>query len=313
MQKESETVMPLKAVYSYYFPEVRRVIDHIAANYPHETFLQSIEPGLDDYHKPVIESYIKHFRAQLPDLKNFPYQYVNGGASEGIFHILAQIAATNNKKPLYVLEGEYEGYSGYGANLGLHFEIVKETGDFKNVEPGIIFISNPSARDGNIIPNEEINAACEAGHKIIYDATYVGLTNLYKFDLKNENIIAVLTSLSKPFGLYYHRIGFTFTRNEMRTLEVNKWFKNILSLKIAKDVLDGIGETQLVNKYRSFQTEAIQKMKDELEISAIPSQVVLLASARNGTVSSEFEKYSRKHNYRFCLTPYFLIKERGNV
>ncbi len=311
--QEIEKTMPLKAVYSYYFPEVRTIIDKIAADYPHETFLKSVNPGLDDYHKPVIESYLKHFEHQLPDLKNFPYQYVTGGASEGIFHILAQIAATGNKKPLYVLEGEYEGFAGYGANLGLSFKTVKETSDFERLEPGIIFISNPSARDGNIIDNREIIAACNAGHKVVYDSTYVGLTNPYKYDLNHENIIAVLVSLSKPFGLYYHRIGFTFTRAEMKTLEVNKWFKNILSLKIAKDVLENIGETQLVDTYRANQSEAIKKMETDLKIKAKASNVVLLANAPKESIPNEFENYSRKHNYRFCLTPYFLMKERGHI
>lgn len=308
-----ETLMPLKAVYAYYFPEVRAVIDKIAANYPHETFLQSIEPGLDDYHHPVIESYIHHFENQLPDLKRFPYQYVAGGASESIFHILAGIASSKEDKPLYVLEGEYEGYTGYGNNLGLNFVTVKEPRDFIKTRPGIIFISNPSARDGNIIDNKDILDACEAGHKIIYDATYVGLTDPYRFNLEHKNIIAVITSLSKPFGLYYYRVGFAFTRFECKTLEVNKWFKNILSLKIAKDTLDTIGETELVDKYRKCQNEALLQMEKELEIHAKPSHAVLLGHAENETVPKDYENYSRRHNYRFCLTPYFLKKEKEST
>lgn len=281
--------MPLKAVYAYYFPEVREVIDKIVADYPHETFLKSVKPGLDDYHRPVIESYLRHFEHQLPDLKKFPFQYVTGGASEGIFHILSRIAAEQTKKPLYVLEGEYEGYAGYGANLGLNFQTIREPSDFLRTEPGIIFISNPSARDGNIIQNEGIIAACNAGHKIVYDATYVGLTNPYHFDLEHENILVVITSLSKPFGLYYYRIGFTFTRFEMKTLEVNKWFKNILSLRIAKDVLNNIGETQLVDKYRAFQDDAIRKMEEELGIQVDPSQAVLLGNAKK----AQFHRVSK--------------------
>lgn len=311
--EQKEKPAPLKAVYCYYFPEVRAIINQIVAEYPHETFLQSINPGLDDYHHPVIESYLHHFENQLPALKTFPYQYVTGGASEGIFHLLAQIAAFPKNKPLYVLNGEYEGYVGYGANLGLRFDTVNETSDFLKIKPGIIFISNPSARDGNIISNEEILAACKAGHQIIYDATYVGLTDPYRFELNHENIIAVIVSLSKPLGLYYHRIGFTFSRFEMKTLEVNKWFKNILSLRIAKDVLDNIGESELVNRYRTYQEEALLQMEKELGVRADPSQVILLGHAKNGTIPAGWENYHRRHNYRFCLTPYFLKKERGFV
>lgn len=310
----SEKLHPLKAVYSYYFPEVRGIIDRITAAYPHDIYLQSIEPGLDDYHLPVIEAYLDHFRNQLPDLPVFPHRYVTSGASEAIFHLLAKIAASPQKEPLYVLEGEYEGYTGYGRNLGLTFSTVPETDSLPSLPPGIVFLSNPSARDGNIIENEEIKALCEAGHRIIYDITYVGLTDPYRFDLTHPNIIAVIASLSKPFGIYYHRLGFTFTRFEMKTLEVNKWFKNIFSLHLAKNLLQEIGESELVDRYRPVQTEAIGQMARDFGFQPAASQVVLLASAGKDIIPDSegevFEKYNRQHNYRFCLTPYFLAKER---
>lgn len=311
MSHENEKTLPLKSVYSYYFPETRKIIDGLVKNYPHEIFLQSINPGLDDYHIPVIENYIKHFESQTPDLKNFPYKYVTAGASEGIFHYLAKIASSDSKKLLYVLEGEYEGYAGYGQNLGLKFNTVHETEDFKSIKPGIVFISNPSARDGNIIGNDEIISIADAGHKIIYDTTYVGLTDPHHFNLDHENIIAVLSSMSKPFGLYYYRVGFAFSKIEMKTLEVNKWFKNIFSLTIANEILTKIGDDELVKKYRSYQKESIARMSNELNLNTSPSDVVLLSNAQNGDIGSGFENYSRKHNYRFCLTPYFLEKEVG--
>ncbi len=311
-EKQNKT-LPLKAVYCYYFPEVRSIIDRVVAAYPHETFLQSINPGLDDYHFPVIASYLRHFENQLSDLSQFPFQYVTAGASEGIFHFLARLAAVADKPPLYVLNGEYEGYQGYGANLGLNFTVVPEAEDFPKLDPGVIFVSNPSARDGNIIDNSLINAACQAGHKVVYDLTYVGLTDPYRFDLSHENIIAAFVSLSKPFGLYYHRVGFTFSRFALPTLAVNKWFKNILSLDIAKAVLETIGETELVDRYRSFQDDAIAQLQKDHALTVQPSQVVILGSAANGTVPAGWENYSRRHNYRFCLTPYYLKKERGFV
>lgn len=312
---KTEKLRPLSAVYSYYFPEVRDIIDRLTATYPHDIFLQSIEPGLDDFHLPVIKAYLDYFRDQLPNLPDFPHRYVTSGASEAIFHILAQIAASPNKiGPLYVLKGEYEGYTGYGRNLGLTFSTVPETDSLLGLTPGIVFLSNPSARDGNIIENEEIKALCEAGHGIIYDITYVGLTNPYRFDLAHENIIAVIASLSKPFGIYYHRLGFAFTRFEMKTLEVNKWFKNIFSLHLARNLLQEIGESELVDRYRPAQTEAISQMARDFGFQPLASQVVLLASAdKNIIPDSEkeaFERYNRQHNYRFCLTPYFLAKEK---
>jgi|CXWL01.1.fsa_nt_gi hypothetical protein len=310
--EKSEKTLPLKAVYSYYFPEVRRIIDSITSAYPHETFLQSVTPGLDDYHVPVVSSYLRHFENQLPHLETFLHQYVTAGASESIFHLLARISAFEREKPLYLLTGEYEGYAGYGANLGLQFESVAEPENLIGRKPGIIFLSNPSARDGNIIDNDRLISICEAGHQIVYDVTYVGLTDPYRFNLNHPNIIAVLASLSKPFGLYYHRIGFAFTRFEMKTLEVNKWFKNILSLTIAREVLEQLGPDQLVNQYRSYQREALHTMEEQYHLHVDPSQVVLLGHAQNGQLPSGWENYSRRRNYRFCLTPYFLEQERSS-
>ena len=54
-------------------------------------------------------------------------------------------------------------------------------------------------------------------------------------------------------------------------------------------------------------------MEKELNLQAHPSEVVLLASAKNEKIPAGWENYSRKHNYRFCLTPYFLEQERGKV
>ncbi len=311
---KTEKLLPLNAVYSYYFPEVRSIIDRLTATYPHDVFLQSIEPGLDNFHLPVIGAYLDHFRGQLPDLPDFPHRYVTSGASEAIFHILAQIAASPKKEPLYVLAGEYEGYTGYGRNLNLSFSTAVETSSLLTLPPGIVFLSNPSARDGNIISDEEILAICEAGHKLVYDITYVGLTDPHHFGLAHENIIAVIASLSKPFGIYYHRLGFAFTRFEMKTLEVNKWFKNIFSLLLAQNILTTIGERELVDRYRPTQTEAVNQIGEDFGFVPKPSQVVLLASTeRNGLPEDKKEawgKYNRHHNYRFCLTPYFLAKEK---
>lgn len=307
-------LFPLKAVYSYYYPEVRKIVDKLTAIYPHNIFLQSIEPGLDDYHFPVIEAYLDHFHDQLPDLPAFPHRYVTSGASEAIFHLLAHIAASPKKEPLYVLDGEYEGYTGYGENLGLSFTVAAETDSLLTLPPGIVFLSNPSARDGNIISNEEVLAICEAGHKIIYDITYVGLTDPFRFDLAHENIVAVIASLSKPFGIYYHRLGFAFSRLEMKTLAVNKWFKNIFSLLLAKNILAEIGEKELVDRYRPIQSEAVARMAEDFGFVPKKSQVVLLAYAEKNSLTKNqgrnWEKYNRRHNYRFCLTPYFLAKER---
>lgn len=306
-------IEPLKAVYSYYFKEVRDIITEIVREYPHDVFLQSVHPGLDDFHKPIIKSYLHHIQNQLPDLSNFSYQYVTTG-SEGIFHTLSEILAFKKDTPLYVFAGEYEGYTGYGNNLGLEFNVVNYSDDFSKLTPGIFFISNPSAKDGNLLPNNLLEKIGQCGHEIILDVTYVGLTQPIQIFADKPYISKVIVSLSKPFGLYYYRIGFMFSRQPMPTLEVNKWFKNIFSLIIADKVISQIPASSLVQKYRPWQQRAVQELSLQWGIDVKPSQVLLLAHVHISNVPEnlrpKLEKYRRDDTYRFCLTPFFLDYEK---
>ncbi len=185
------SLTPTKTVYCYYFPAVRDLISSLANPFPHDVFLRSIDPGLDDFHEKAINQYLKHMKDQIPDLEKFPFQYTSAGASESIFHILADIAAYRKDIPLYVLEGEYEGYAGYGENLNLAFKVVSSEQDFSQLPKGIFFISNPSAIDGNSWSEAFINTIGDAGHEIIYDLTYVGLTEPRQFAVSHPAISTV--------------------------------------------------------------------------------------------------------------------------
>ncbi len=298
-----------RTVYCYYFPEIREIIDKITKKFPHEIFLQSIEPGLDNFHTPVINKFIEYHKSQTPDLKDFENRYYTSGASEGIFHILVKIKTENPRAIIYVLKGEYEGYREYGSRIGLKIVAVEKNQDFSKLEPGIFFISNPSARDGNIIPNYVINEICKI-HKVVFDGTYIGLTKNNLFDLKNKNILAVIFSMSKPFGLYYYRIGFVFSREKIKTLEANIWFKNILSLIIADNILDTIKPQYLYNKYKPLQKEIIAEINKRENLNLKPSDAILLAYSDK---AESLEKFKREDFYRLCLTPYFLLREKQNA
>lgn len=304
---------PTKAVYGYYFPEVRHLISEITTSFPHELYLQAISPGLDDFHLAIFSNYLARTESLLPGLSTFKYRYPTSGASEGIFHTLAQIVALHRDTPLYVLKGEYEGYSAYGANLGLKFESIEFDRCPKDLTPGIFFISNPSARDGNIIPNEYIAALGEAGHEIILDLTYFELTEPHTFLVDHPAISTVFISFSKPYGVYYHRIGFTFCRKENLTLSPNKWFKNILSLLIARRISETFKPSELSARYRSGQQQAIANFNARYGFEPRASNVILLAYAHRDEIPKnkrdELVQYLRGNVYRFCLTPYLLDQE----
>ena len=296
-----------RTVYCYYFPEIRKIIDDITKNYPHNIFLQSIEPGLDNFHFPVIEKFIDYHSKTLPDLKDFKYRYFTSGASEGLFHLLVKIKTKNPNAIIYVLKGEYEGYKEYAQRVNLGVIEVEDSEDFSALKKGTFFISNPSARDGNIIDNKLIDKICRY-HEVVFDATYAGLTQEYRFDISSKNIIAVIASMSKPFGLYYYRIGFAFSREPIETLEANIWFKNIFSLIIADRIFDTIKPRELYNKYKPIQKKIISRINEKEKLGLKPSDVMLLAcSTEKNTL---LEQYRRGRFCRICLTPYFLENEK---
>ncbi len=296
----------IRAVYCYYFPEIRKIIDEVVKDYPHEIFLSSITPGLDDFHFPIIDKFIKFNEKTVPGLKGFKYKYFTEGSRQGIFHLLVKIRNEESKTPIYVLKGEYEGYKEYAIRIGLKVIEVDENEDFSKLKSGIWFISNPSGRDGNIIENDFINKICE-NHRVIYDIAYVGLTKEYEFDVTHPNIIAVVGSMSKSFGLYYYRAGFTFAKDSLETLIANKWFKNIFSLVITDKILDKIKPQELYKKYKPIQEKIIKKINCENNLNLNLSDVILLANTKD-----KIKEFMRGDEFcRLCLTPYFLNRENN--
>lgn len=303
-------IKAIKSVYSYYFPEVRKVVDDISKKYPHSLLLKSVFPGLDDFHQPLIQKYIQKSQKYQKGLGSFSYSYFSNGSSEAIFHLLVD-ALFIEKIPVYMLKGDYEGYREYTKNLGGNIiEVEDDPIIIKKLPLGRWFISNPSSRDGNLIDNSKIKYICDLGHQVILDLAYLGLTKEYQIDLTHPGIIAVVASLSKPYGLFYSRIGFTFSRKPLPTLYPNKWFKNILSICIGEKILDSFDFGYFYKKYKSWQETAIKQMSRENGVRALPSDVLLLSFLPKEKVSKnyqeKFQDFLRGDNYRFCLTPYFL-------
>lgn len=312
--KELKTI---KAVYSYYFPEIRKLISENTADFPHGEFLKSIKPGLDDFEKPIIKKMIAFYKKDVKGFEGFDFCYPTNGSSEGIYHLLARIKKEDSEAPIYTLEGEYEGYRESAAGLGMKVQEIKEDIIMiKKLPKGYWFISNPSGRDGNILKETLINQIADSGHKVILDLAYLGMTKRKMFDISHSNIIAVLTSMSKPFGLFYYRVGFTFCREPVQTLYGTKWFKNILSLIIADKVFGTFTSDYFYNKYAIRQKEILGQIKKETGITLSRSDVLILthlAEEDFKKLSQEQKKlvepFKRGPGYRFCLTQYFLERE----
>ncbi|MDA2922747.1 aminotransferase class I/II-fold pyridoxal phosphate-dependent enzyme [Patescibacteria group bacterium AH-259-L07] len=328
----------LKAVYSYFFPEVRPLI-HLGDKISDELFLTSTSQkkastllkrlsfkkplevpatpegniDLDMIHVPIIARIVDAYTPYIPALKDFSHTYPTAGSSPGIFHLLA-LLKTKGIDSIYVLEGEYEGYKEYGKTLGVKVvEINPDITDIGELKSGFWFISNPSARDGNIIPNEFITSLCNAGHTIILDFAYVGSTRPYTFDVSHENIFAIVMSFSKPYGVFRFRIGgFAFSRKPIPSLYGNKWFKDIGRLLIALKIVEELSPGVLYTKYRLIQEKIIQEINKDFGLGLRASDALLLGYLIQDDIIKYpkslldmIRPFKRGGGYRFCLTPYF--------
>ena len=340
----------LKSVYCYICPEVWPLLNEVHNAIPRSMYMvttpveevrRALNPvfyptleipatsegyvNLDEIHVPIIER-IKRilgvYSRSVRGLAGFRYAYPTPGSSEGIFKLLIQ-NKVDGPGEINVLNGEYEGYGEYAGPDDLKMKVnhVAIEDAVKN-KAGAWFISEPSARDGNILPANFINELCDAGNNLVVDLSYVGATRPHQFDVSHENISAVLLSLSKPYGVFRFRIGFTLTREPLHSLHGNKWFKDperlLQGLKLVEELgpTDN-GSTRLYAKYRPVQEQIVREINQEHGLGMRASDSFLLAylteedAARlNSRQLALIEPFKRGNGYRFCLTPYFEEKER---
>ena len=301
----------ITTVYSYYLPEIRALITDLTRDYPHDVFLRSISPGLDDFHHPIIEKLVAAHQHDVPHLASFAQRYPTAGSEEGIREYLTLLQGQGVQQ-IYVWPGDYEGYREVAKTRQIAAVEVEYDCDPATLPPGHWFLSNPSARNGMIVPPEKVQAIAEAGHQVFYDLSYLGATDPAVFDVGHPNVAAVAISFSKPYGLFYYRVGFTFCREAIPALYANKWFKNVYGLLIAERILDEIDPAQLARKYKRIQADIVAQINQAFELGLSASDAFLLAklpaaaAARLPADRQELiGRFKRADWYRFCLTPYF--------
>lgn len=314
-------------VYSLVYPEIQNIIDRIAKDFPHDIYKEAWTKKQDVMHDEFLDRWKLWSRPFLPNIKwelEFPQAYPCNGSSEAIRESLAMHAAHNDKPTIHVFRGEYEGYravaEGYGIDVceydraawrsWIRYDRVLKPGD-------CFYISHPSSLDGNIWPDmDEFLLEMMKYHpevKIRLDLCYLGTTS-GGWTLKNIafNVDMIFFSLSKVFGVYYHRIGGVFSKLPMPGLFGNRWFKNLFSLRLGTTLMKEFGPFDLPAKYHPLQVEAVAHLNEHtLDANITPSDVVLLAhrpTTRQGDCSAVIEDWERplvRQNYlRYCLTPY---------
>ena len=277
------------------------------------------------------------------DYDAYPYRYPTAGASEALRHIIydhaikSRMIDETRPSPIHVFFGEYEGYKAYAEAVGI--EVIEHDRDdwatiYKEVSVTDLFIvSQPSAIDGNVWPhfNEFVATFGDTWNEefrpLVIDVTYVGAVPessiKARFNLNHDAIRCVVFSLSKPFGVYYDRIGGVWCRDEDMGLFGNKWFKNLTSLTIGTSLMHHNSVFDYPEKYGALQKARVAAVGEALGLPAFqPSDVYVLASYKlpddvtafltRGEMASYLTRSGTGGVIRVCLTP-GMAKEIGTA
>lgn len=260
------------------------------------------------------------------DRTNYPFHYPTAGASEAIRQLIFDhVAKYGRSATIHVFEGEYEGYRAMAEAAGLKFKEHPRDDWKESFGPGriddLFMISQPSAIDGNVWAdfNDFVHHMSFGGRlsgNVIADITYVGAIPegalTARFDLNAPSIKAVVFSLSKPFGVYYDRIGGVFCREQNLAMFGNKWFKNLTSLKFGTALLKAYDVFDIPRFYAGAQERAVQKAREAFSYHFHASDVVMLAIGTPIPNDPLSDYLKRGDNLRICLTP-SMAEEAGTT
>ena len=306
-----ETMKLSRTVYSCTFKESDEVFNKVIskpafATEFHQPWATDKMKVSDDFFK----SWMSWTSKVLTGIDGFEFKYPTAGSSEGVREVIYQAAL--NKRTVVVLDGEYEGYAAYTNAANGQLVVVNRDNFFVEIQTlpeDILFVvSNPNSLDGNLI--SEIDTMFSAlamirpAVEVLIDLTYVGVVDFdnYKIDLSHPNIKYACFSLSKPFGVYYHRIGGMFSKKPLLGLYGNSWFKNITSLLYGTELMNSFSLTELPKKYKQVALDVLAEHAPEL----IPSHVWLLGHLNTSDVEilAKYKEFTRTpNNIRVCLTP----------
>lgn len=309
-----------KTVYSLVWPETENVVRRT---------LSDVERLLERHRRP----HLKQQDAIGPDfaaiwwewsgiasgsVNQWGHFYPTAGASEPIREVIDELSSKHGV--LIVFEGEYEGYAAIAQGNNTPVQHVPRASWKDNwlalqkaLDAGEIayaqwWISEPSAINGCVWDGfDEFVATVGSDDRIELwlDATYIGATTAprpYPL-ISPKYVTGVVFSLSKPFGVYYRRIGGCFSRRAVNNLWGNMWFKNIDSIELGKQLLTDQSNCSLANTYKTEQTRILSEWNKGHSQIWLPSDVVLLAHAQTRPHTENDDRYRRGDFYRICLTP----------
>jgi hypothetical protein len=304
-----------KTVYSLCFPETKKVLESLwnKSEGLHDMYSETWTKKQDNYHLSFAETFKEWSKPNLTvNWDDFPFFYPTNGASEAIREQLAYLSTKENKR-IFVFDGEYEGYEAVATALNMVVVKInreKYTEYAKEFEQGgSFFISQPSSIEGNVW--NEFNAfmsylSIYDNVSVYIDTVYVGcISKEYSIYLDFEIIKGVFFSLSKAFGVYYHRIGGVFLKEANPLLYGNMWFKNVFSMRYGEELMKQFNVYYFPKKYNEQKLKAIKKLESVMNLKIRNSDALLLTTIVKDTFEHE-KLLSRSKNskeIRVCITP----------
>jgi hypothetical protein len=302
------------AVYGLVLPETRAMVRRLWAERPETLYEAAHDDRQDQGHVVFLDAWRSWVGPLVSGLPGFSHHYVTNGSSEAIresvWSLVAAAHAARLAPHVHVFAGEYEGYAAYsraaGATVVTHHRQRWAEDDTTYVAGALHrwYVSQPSAIDGNVWADfpSFLSTMAARGIDVAVDLAYVGAApDQSALDLSLPNVSHVFFSLSKIFGVFYHRVGGVLSRTPMLGLEGNRWFKNMFSLWLGTSLIrETPSPTTLPTKYRTIQADACRRLREQHGIPLTPSQVILLASSPPGPYPDAFR---RGPGYRWCLTP----------
>lgn len=296
----TEDVIP--TIYSLYFPEVRATVELLWKSIPHQLYQVAYDRNQEKLPGLFLDAWRQWTTVKLGDA--FPHGYATAGASEALRELIMPGIRVN------AFDGDYEGFWRLADDRDIPRRIHprEECLGKEYVDRDVFLVSDPSSIDGDHWDGLEAWLdAMRARHpnvRVIVDVTYVGATktNRVRDFSKYPNVIAVVFSLSKPFGVYYHRIGGVFSREPIKTLASgNVWFVNPFSLALGTMLLRRFAAGELPRKYAHVQERVLAEAiaKGIVPASTRPGNVILFGISPEGTARSRRVDGIHRH----CLTP----------
>ena len=309
-----------QTVYGHVFPETEDVVRDLWSKQTEFLLAQYQEPWIkkqDGLHEPMLQAWKRWSSPAVNGLNAFDYAYPTAGASEGIREMLAVQAL--QKRPLIVFEGEYEGYEKIAAHYGIETHKINredwQAAMSKYPQNASIWLSQPSAIDGNVWGDYDVFlrtlSVARPDVNVWLDLSYVGAVAEIqkKIEVDHPCVEGVVVSWSKPFGVYYHRVGALWSRKEQMGLWGNKWFKNLFALKLGEELCTRFPIGSLAQVARTHQFATIERIQSETGLVLVPSDVALLATLQKDKAPEEwvraFNRAPGLHFLRVCLTPAF--------